>query len=274
MAAAWWPPGCCSTARPPGEPSGVHPGESADAGEARSPGPMRPCGMPENAHPRNRAPRPTRRPTCSARSWTTSRSTTTEAGLTRLVGTVRDAVAPARPRGVPGIDQRRVDLHHPGHPDHRHEEHLMITVSHLTKSYGRRTVVDDLSFELAAGRITGFVGPNGAGKSTTMRMMVGLARPDAGEVTYAARAYSDAPRPGPHRSAWSSTPGRCTPVDRLATTCWRWPRSARCPTARVDEVLRPRRARRRRRSAGRAASRSACASASPSPARCSATRRC
>ena len=53
----------------------------------------------------------------------------------------------------------------------------MITVSHLTKSYGRRTVVDDLSFELAAGRITGFVGPNGAGKSTTMRMMVGLARP-------------------------------------------------------------------------------------------------
>ena len=67
----------------------------------------------------------------------------------------------------------------------------MITVSHLTKSYGRRTVVEDLSFELAAGHITGFVGPNGAGKSTTMRMMVGLARPDAGEVTYDGSNYAD-----------------------------------------------------------------------------------
>lgn len=60
----------------------------------------------------------------------------------------------------------------------------MISVSHLTKSYGTRKVVDDLSFELAPGRITGFVGPNGAGKSTTMRMMVDLARPDAGRVTF------------------------------------------------------------------------------------------
>ena len=67
----------------------------------------------------------------------------------------------------------------------------MITVSHLTKSYGRRTVVDDLSFELAAGRITGFVGPNGAGKSTTMRTMVGLTRPDRGDVTYGGVAYRD-----------------------------------------------------------------------------------
>ena len=67
----------------------------------------------------------------------------------------------------------------------------MITVAHLTKSYARRTVVDDLSFELTSGRITGFVGPNGAGKSTTMRMMVGLARPDAGEVTYRGTSYTD-----------------------------------------------------------------------------------
>ena len=80
-------------------------------------------------------------------------------------------------------------------PTTNHEEHLMITVSHLTKSYGRRTVVDDLSFELAAGRITGFVGPNGAGKSTTMRMMVGLARPDAGEVTFGGPRYADLRHP-------------------------------------------------------------------------------
>ena len=71
----------------------------------------------------------------------------------------------------------------------------MITVSHLTKSYGRRTVVDDLSFRLAAGRITGFVGPNGAGKSTTMKMMVGLARPDSGDVTFGGVAYADLEAP-------------------------------------------------------------------------------
>jgi ABC-2 type transport system ATP-binding protein len=71
----------------------------------------------------------------------------------------------------------------------------MITVSHLTKTYGGRTVVDDLSFRLAPGRITGFVGPNGAGKSTTMRMMVGLARPDAGDVTYRSVPYRELAEP-------------------------------------------------------------------------------
>jgi len=60
----------------------------------------------------------------------------------------------------------------------------MITVSGLTKKYGTRVAVDDLSFDVATGRVTGFVGPNGAGKSTTMRMMVGLTRPDAGAVRY------------------------------------------------------------------------------------------
>ena len=60
----------------------------------------------------------------------------------------------------------------------------MITVSGLTKHYGQRAAVQDLSFEVAAGRVTGFVGPNGAGKSTTMRMMVGLTHPGGGEVRY------------------------------------------------------------------------------------------
>ena len=67
----------------------------------------------------------------------------------------------------------------------------MITVSNLTKSYGKKTVVDNLSFNLTAGHITGFVGPNGAGKSTTMRMMVGLARPDHGTVTYGGVDFSE-----------------------------------------------------------------------------------
>lgn len=61
----------------------------------------------------------------------------------------------------------------------------MISVTDVSKNYGRRAAVTDLSFEVAAGRVTGFVGPNGAGKSTTMRMMVGLITPDTGQVTYA-----------------------------------------------------------------------------------------
>ena len=53
----------------------------------------------------------------------------------------------------------------------------MITVEGVTKSYGPKKVVDDVSFEVTPGQVTGFLGPNGAGKSTTMRMMLGLERP-------------------------------------------------------------------------------------------------
>ena len=88
----------------------------------------------------------------------------------------------------------------------------MITVHHLTKRYRRDVVVDDVSFEVAAGRVTGFVGPNGAGKSTTMRMMVGLARPDRGEVRYDGVRYQDLERParvvGSVLDAQSMHPGR------------------------------------------------------------------
>jgi ABC-2 type transport system ATP-binding protein len=71
----------------------------------------------------------------------------------------------------------------------------MITVSGITKQYGQRLAVDDMSFEVEAGRVTGFVGPNGAGKSTTMRMMVGLTRPDNGEVRYDGIRYTDLRQP-------------------------------------------------------------------------------
>ncbi len=71
----------------------------------------------------------------------------------------------------------------------------MISVHHLTKRYGSRSAVDDLSFEVRTGRVTGFVGPNGAGKSTTMRMMVDLTRPDEGEVRYGGERYRDLPNP-------------------------------------------------------------------------------
>jgi len=112
----------------------------------------------------------------------------------------------------------------------------MITVSHLTKSYGRHTVVDDLSFELTPGRITGFVGPNGAGKSTTMRMMVGLARPDAGEVTYGGSNYADLRDPartvGVVLDARAMHPGRSARNHLRAMAA-----ISLLPEARVDEVL-------------------------------------
>ncbi|HEX5968321.1 MAG TPA: ATP-binding cassette domain-containing protein, partial [Intrasporangium sp.] len=59
----------------------------------------------------------------------------------------------------------------------------MITVDSLTKTYGKQTVVDDVSFVARSGRVTGFLGPNGAGKSTSMRMMVGLTTPTSGSAT-------------------------------------------------------------------------------------------
>ena len=59
----------------------------------------------------------------------------------------------------------------------------------LSKRYGPTTAVDDLSFTVAAGKVTGFVGPNGAGKSTTMRMMLGLDAPDAGTALIGGRPY-------------------------------------------------------------------------------------
>ena len=58
----------------------------------------------------------------------------------------------------------------------------MIEARGLTKRYGTTTAVDDLSFRVESGRVTGFLGPNGAGKSTTMRMVLGLDRADAGGV--------------------------------------------------------------------------------------------
>jgi ABC-2 type transport system ATP-binding protein len=72
----------------------------------------------------------------------------------------------------------------------------MITIERLTKKYGTSLAVDDVSFTAEAGRVTGFLGPNGAGKSTTLRIMVGLTRPDAGSATISGRHYVDLPNPG------------------------------------------------------------------------------
>ena len=67
----------------------------------------------------------------------------------------------------------------------------MISVSGLTKTYGETVAVDDLSFTVPPGVVTGFLGPNGSGKSTTMRMILGLDRPDQGSITVDGKAYRD-----------------------------------------------------------------------------------
>lgn len=71
----------------------------------------------------------------------------------------------------------------------------MINVHHLTKTYGDTRAVDDLSFEVKPGIVTGFLGPNGAGKSTTMRMILGLDRPTSGTATVNGRVLADHPAP-------------------------------------------------------------------------------
>jgi ABC-2 type transport system ATP-binding protein len=111
-----------------------------------------------------------------------------------------------------------------------------IEVRGLTKSYGRTLAVDDLSFRIEPGRVTGFVGPNGAGKSTTMRLVLGLDAPDAGEARVGGRRYRDLRAPlrevGALLDAGSTHPGRRARAHLLWLA-----RSNRLPTRRVDEVL-------------------------------------
>src|SRR5580692_4211316 len=71
----------------------------------------------------------------------------------------------------------------------------MIEAQGLTKRYGSTVAVDDLSFEVRPGQVTGFLGPNGAGKSTTLRMVLGLDAPTGGSVTIDGRPYSSLHRP-------------------------------------------------------------------------------
>lgn len=71
----------------------------------------------------------------------------------------------------------------------------MISVQGLTKTYGSVRAVDDLTFDVEQGMVTGFLGPNGAGKSTTMRVVMGLDRPTAGTATINGKRYAEMTRP-------------------------------------------------------------------------------
>ncbi|WP_410640204.1 ABC transporter ATP-binding protein [Amycolatopsis sp. lyj-346] len=113
---------------------------------------------------------------------------------------------------------------------------MSIEIRGLTKRYGPDTVVDDLSFTVAPGQVTGFLGPNGAGKSTTMRMIVGLAAPSRGSVTIGGRRYRDLPVPltevGALLDAAAVHNGRKAHDHLLALAV-----SNGLPRRRVDEVL-------------------------------------
>jgi ABC-2 type transport system ATP-binding protein len=111
-----------------------------------------------------------------------------------------------------------------------------IDVRGLTKKYGPDTVVDDLSFTVEPGHVTGFLGPNGAGKSTTMRMIMGLATPTHGSATIGGRHYRDLPVPLTHVGALLDAgavhPSRSARDHLLALAA-----SNGLPARRVDAVL-------------------------------------
>jgi ABC-2 type transport system ATP-binding protein len=112
----------------------------------------------------------------------------------------------------------------------------MIEAKGLTKRYGDTMAVNDLSFSVLAGQVTGFLGPNGSGKSTTMRMIMGLDAPDTGSVTVNGRAYSSLPWPlrevGALLEAKAIHPGRSA-YNHL----WALAQTNSIPRSRIDEVL-------------------------------------
>ncbi|MGP3988669.1 ABC transporter ATP-binding protein [Streptomyces sp. 3N207] len=112
----------------------------------------------------------------------------------------------------------------------------MLILRGLTKRYGAKTAVDDLSLEVAPGKVTGFLGPNGAGKSTTMRMIVGLDRPTSGTALVRGTPYAELARPlrvvGALLDARAAHPRRTAHQHLLAMA-----RSNGIPARRVPEVL-------------------------------------
>src|SRR4051812_41991993 len=111
-----------------------------------------------------------------------------------------------------------------------------IEIRDLCKSFGDVPAVKDLSFDVEAGRVTGFLGPNGAGKSTTLRALLGLVRPTSGTATFDGRRYDELEQPGTRVGAVLEDPafhpGR-TARNHLRVLA----AAGGHPARRVDEVL-------------------------------------
>ena len=112
----------------------------------------------------------------------------------------------------------------------------MIEAAGLTKHYGPTVAVDDLSFTVEAGRVTGFLGPNGAGKSTTMRMILGLDTPNKGHALIDGMRYADLKRP--LGTVGALLDAKWVHPNRSARSHLRWlAKSNHISEKRVDEVL-------------------------------------
>jgi ABC-2 type transport system ATP-binding protein len=112
----------------------------------------------------------------------------------------------------------------------------VVEVRSLSKRFGEISAVDDVSFSLEAGTVTGFLGPNGAGKTTTLRVLLGLAEPTAGEALVLGRRYGELEQPARRVGAVLESndvhPGR-SGRDHLKMLAL----AAEIPRSRVDEVL-------------------------------------
>jgi len=112
----------------------------------------------------------------------------------------------------------------------------VLQVRNLTKRFGQVVAVDDLSFDVQPGRVTGFLGPNGSGKSTTMRCMVGLDRYEQGEASFAGKHYRDLTAPL-HEVGILLDAGYVHPA-RSGRNHLRWLAASNgIAMSRVDEVL-------------------------------------
>ena len=113
-----------------------------------------------------------------------------------------------------------------------------IEIESISKRFGRTCAVNDLSFTVAPGRVTGFIGPNGAGKSTTLRILLGLVRPDGGTARFRGRRYEELDHPsaevGVVLEDASFHPGRSGRNHLRVLAA-----AGRHPDGRVDEVLSP-----------------------------------
>jgi ABC-2 type transport system ATP-binding protein len=146
--------------------------------------------------------------------WYARRRASSTAESAVPAGSTLPAGTPAPPPGTPG----------------------KVVVSGLTKRYGKVTAVEDLSFVVEPGRVTGFLGPNGSGKTTTLRVLLGLAAPAAGTATIGGLRYEDLDRPirrvGAVLEGSAAHRGR-TGRDHLRVIC----RAGGVPLDRADEAL-------------------------------------